>query len=414
MTIEAVVSLVPRGGLKGFSDAEVLSGTFAVMGERRIVTANLVAHLAEVERRQLHLREAYSSMYDFCVRGLGLSEGSAFRHIAGARVARDYPEVIEMLADGRLHLTALALLAGRLSAENHEELLAAAAGKSKAEIEQLLRTWFPKPDVPDCVETQPCRPSHAGAGAVSPAGQASLPADPGSAGAVAPLSEDRVVVQFSASARLKAKLEHALNLMSHTNPSRKLEPVFERALDALVRELENKKLGKTNRPRRSRGVKPGDVSREVKREVYERDGGQCTYVSESGVRCEARTQLEFDHIQPRALGGSGDAANTRLRCRPHNQLWAREVYGDETIDSRIRLRQRKPRQEKPQNEPVRPPSLTPDVHDKLFAALTTLGFRAAPVKKVLSGLTNDTSLAAPTEQLLRKAILLLTPASERR
>ena len=57
--------------------------------------------------------------------------------------------------------------------------------------------------------------------------------------------------------------------MSHVN--RKLEVVFERALDALIRELENKQWGKTERPRRSGGRKDRRPSRADKREVYERD-----------------------------------------------------------------------------------------------------------------------------------------------
>ena len=50
---------------------------------------------------------------------------------------------------------------------------------------------------------------------------------------------------------LKAKLEHAQDLMSHV--SRELEVVVERALDALIRELSNKRWGKPDKPRRSRG-----------------------------------------------------------------------------------------------------------------------------------------------------------------
>ena len=39
--------------------------------------------------------------------------------------------------------------------------------------------------------------------------------------------------------------------MSHV--SRELEVVVERALDALIRELSNKRWGKPDKPRRSRG-----------------------------------------------------------------------------------------------------------------------------------------------------------------
>jgi Holliday junction resolvasome RuvABC DNA-binding subunit len=54
----------------------------------------------------------------------------------------------------------------------------------------------------------------------------------------------------------------------------------------------------------------------------------------------------------------------------------------------------------------------PETHEKLFAALTTLGFRAAPVQRALVEL--EARAESPMDQLLREAILLLTPARQRR
>jgi uncharacterized protein (DUF4415 family) len=67
----------------------------------------------------------------------------------------------------------------------------------------------------------------------------------------------------------------------------------------------------------------------VKRQVVERDQGRCTYVGESGRRCDARERLEFDHIEPVARGGQASAGNIRLLCRAHNQLAAEEMFGAE-------------------------------------------------------------------------------------
>jgi 5-methylcytosine-specific restriction endonuclease McrA len=61
--------------------------------------------------------------------------------------------------------------------------------------------------------------------------------------------------------------------------------------------------------------------------VWERDGGQCTYVSPEGRRCTERQFLEFDHIEPVARGGQASVENTRLRCRSHNQYEAERVFG---------------------------------------------------------------------------------------
>src|SRR5207245_2223815 len=65
----------------------------------------------------------------------------------------------------------------------------------------------------------------------------------------------------------------------------------------------------------------------IRREVWERDGGQCTFVSNDGKRCEARARLEYDHANPVARGGETTVAGLRLRCRPHNQYAAECTYG---------------------------------------------------------------------------------------
>ncbi|HZZ85628.1 MAG TPA: HNH endonuclease [Anaeromyxobacteraceae bacterium] len=79
----------------------------------------------------------------------------------------------------------------------------------------------------------------------------------------------------------------------------------------------------------------------LRREVWARDRGRCTWRGEDGHRCESRWQLEFDHVVPVALGGPTDAANLRLACRAHNTFHAEEVFGREHM---ARFRREAPRQ----------------------------------------------------------------------
>jgi 5-methylcytosine-specific restriction endonuclease McrA len=74
----------------------------------------------------------------------------------------------------------------------------------------------------------------------------------------------------------------------------------------------------------------------VRRAVFDRDGGRCTYVSPDGHRCDSRWQLELDHVQPAALGGASTVENTRLRCKAHNTLHAEETFGREHMARRRR------------------------------------------------------------------------------
>jgi 5-methylcytosine-specific restriction endonuclease McrA len=128
------------------------------------------------------------------------------------------------------------------------------------------------------------------------------------------------------------KLERARALLSHAIPSRDVAQVLDRALDALIAQLEKRKLGATTKPRERRRPTRQDsrhIPAHVKRAVRARDGDRCTYIAESGRRCETRDRLEWDHSVPIALGGRSTVGNIRLRCRAHNQLHADRVFGPE-------------------------------------------------------------------------------------
>jgi hypothetical protein len=73
----------------------------------------------------------------------------------------------------------------------------------------------------------------------------------------------------------------------------------------------------------------------ARREVYARDRGQCTFISNEGTRCEARGWLEFDHVRPWASRGGSEAGNLRLRCRAHNLLHARQCFGAMHVAARM-------------------------------------------------------------------------------
>ncbi|MCB9576300.1 MAG: hypothetical protein H6717_04680 [Polyangiaceae bacterium] len=382
ISVELSTTKHSLSALQDLSNRDLWSSAVVANAGRRKATARLVAHLAEIDRRELVYDEGYSSMYDFCVRGLGMSEGTAYRSIAGARAARSFPVVLSLLADGNLHLSGLSLLAPRLTEENHTALLEEAAGKTSAGIRVVLARWFPKPDVPDRVERLP---------------QGGKGPRPG----VEPLSEGRFEVHFSAGESLKAKLEHAQNLMSHV--SRELEVVIERALDALIRELSNKRWGKTDKPRRSRGTKRGDPGRATRREVYARDGAQCCFVSESGVRCTAKAYLQYDHIEATGIGGGDDASNGRVFCRSHNLNAAKKIFGREYVEEKIRLRQRR----RSDTEDAADAEAR-EKQDKLLLALTSQGFKKAEATKATEKLAAE-ARSLSLEELLRRALALLVP-----
>jgi 5-methylcytosine-specific restriction endonuclease McrA len=70
----------------------------------------------------------------------------------------------------------------------------------------------------------------------------------------------------------------------------------------------------------------------VRRAVFERDEGRCTYTDTSGRRCAESHRLELHHLQAFARGGEHTETNLALRCRAHNALAAEQDFGRELIE----------------------------------------------------------------------------------
>jgi hypothetical protein len=246
-----------------------------------------------------------------------------------------------------------------LDETNAEELFALCQRKSFRQVQQLLAARFPKPDAEDSIRrvperTQPVGP-HTSAvtrstempaqyqtSAPAPAPALSSPPTFAPAKAahrqVEPLSQDRFAVRFTADAEFLALLEEVRGLNGHRDPSGDLLALLKAGLQAHHRELLKQRFAVGRKPRSGRlptaksDPTPADSSRghipaEVAREVYERDCGQCTFVSATGRRCTARRQLELDHIVPWVVSHDDSPRNLRLRCRAHNQLGARRYFG---------------------------------------------------------------------------------------
>ena len=294
--------------LTHLSDAELLSSIQLALGSERTLIAKTIAHLSEIEERRLHLRTAHASLFEFCLRALKMSEGEAFRRITAARLLRRFPVIYELVESGAVHLSALAMLRDHLTDENHAELLDAACGKTKRELQRVLAERFPEPDAPSQIRKLPERKQTGDDAAVGkniggpthdhPDGPAASEANhnvtlnepepppaptageacgtqqrntaPKDRPRVEPLSPSRYKVQFTASNEFREKLERACDLLSHANPSRDLAMVLDRAIDALLKDLEKSKLKKTDRPRRNpRNSTTDRIPDHVRREVFE-------------------------------------------------------------------------------------------------------------------------------------------------
>ena len=71
--------------LSHLGDRTLLHDLATLVARERTTTAQLLAHLAEVDARRLHLPAGFPSMFLYCVHELGLSEDGAFKRIRAAR-----------------------------------------------------------------------------------------------------------------------------------------------------------------------------------------------------------------------------------------------------------------------------------------------------------------------------------------
>lgn len=229
------------------------------------------------------------------------------------------PGLLPALADGRIHLSTIRLLAPLLTRENEHALIALATHRPKRELEILLAARFPK------VEALRLDEGIAALGSSAPRPR------------VEPLSAMRFSIQLTVSKETHDKLREAHALLRHAIPSADMELVVDRALDALL-HVAKKKFAATGKPRPN--ARPTTnrrhVPAQVRRAVRKRDRGRCTFVGVTGHPCDTRDWLEFDHIVPVAHGGQATVEGIRLRCRTHNQLEAERVFGKAFIEKRRR------------------------------------------------------------------------------
>jgi hypothetical protein len=294
-------------------------------------------------------------MHAYCVDELRLSEDAAYKRIRAGRAARDFPMLFDAVARGDLSLAAVHLLASHLTEGNAADLMAAAAGKRRVEIEALLAARFPCSEFLAIGEVARLNqtlvqlaPGPVDAGnslsANDPIPQSEVrdahariarlaTDDPAVRPRVTPVSAERYLLHVPIDRATHDKLKHAVALLGHAIPSGDVAQVLDRALDTLVRTLERRKCARTARPARGGGPRPRrtpgsrHVPAHVRRAVWERDRGQCTFVGDTGHRCGASTRLEFDHVEPVARGGRATVETIRLRCRAHNQFEAERVFG---------------------------------------------------------------------------------------
>ena len=362
-----------RTSMKTLTNEQLLTNLRELTRRERRLTLAVIDYLGEVEHRRIHLERGYSAMFYFCTREIGYSESAANRRIRAARCVRRFPGVRELLESRRLTMSVLCVVAADLTSDNSDRLLQSVCGKSTRQAIDLMAQLRPvrrarerirsvavlrnppgdSPPGKELFRAPAANPPHASPQrqALTPAEDPGPPQPPQPAGGNKPADppapvERKYAFEFAGSEAFLKKYQRVAALYSRRTTGRvTIVTVFEGVLDEYIRHndpvlrIERRRKrekvalhkqinspGKTDTP----GPVP-DHSRHVpsavRDEVQRRDGDRCTYVSPDGKRCEAIQNLQVDHIEPHALGGSHELPNLRLLCAAHNRLMAEKIFG---------------------------------------------------------------------------------------
>lgn len=362
--------------LSSMPDNELIARLEYLRHAERAACTDILTHLNEVERRSLHLRRGYPSLFAYCTGYLRYSESAAARLVQAARSVRRFPRVSAMLESGEINLMTLGLVANLLSETTVDTWLDRIRGKTQRQVEAIASTVRPPVTLRDrarLVHVAVPRPSPLPLAPVSkttadastppapalgppsdsspssgtrpgpgtPAGASAESGKTGDKGASDPMvTKPRVYIQFLADQSFMAKYRTAAALLSNRLSRLTFESVFTALIEDFIR-----RHGPVERhQRRERAAARGAVSlrtsipRGTRDAVFSRDCSRCTYVGSDGKRCDETIHLHVDHIKPVARGGTNDIANLRLLCARHNRLQAEKILGREEMRKFSRTR----------------------------------------------------------------------------
>jgi hypothetical protein len=157
-------------------------------------------------------------------------------------------------------------------------------------------------------------------------------------GQVVALAPRRYKIEITVDQQTHDQLRTLQDLLGHRIADADPAIIVSRAIDRLLVDTLAKKAALTDRtrsgerPEHSEGLsdrRTRAIPAAIRREIWQRDGGRCTFVDDQGHRCRGTRSVEYHHETPYGKGGRHRVDNIALRCRAHNQYQADLDFGRE-------------------------------------------------------------------------------------
>ena len=261
--------------------------------------AELIDILQQVEAHQVFLERGNSSLFNYVITELGLSESTAYSLITVARKAHEVPELKAQIQAGEITLSNARRIAPLLQAKSPEsngEWIRKASELSCRDLEKEI------------VKVRPEEATRERATYVT---------------------ENRVKLEVGLSEIELLKLRRVQDLLSQ---SKKRAVSLEETIAELTAEylsrhdpLEKAKRAKPSETIRKQVSRPVPGKREpipaaVLHQVNLRDQRRCTHYN-GAERCNQSRWIDIHHKIPVSEGGANTEDNLTTLCTAHHKLW---------------------------------------------------------------------------------------------
>jgi hypothetical protein len=333
--------------LRILKDKELLEQTKIVAQSEREVLTKMLHHLREIDRRKLFSDLGYQSLFEYAVKELKYSEGQAGRRIQAMRLIKEIPEIERKIESGSLNLINVSQVQSlfkeakrasiSVSKSDKISLLKKLENKSKLEGQKIIENMRPVLNLKPKAESK----TEISLSEETRTKFSELRSLLGFKGSQMSLTE---LVEFMADhtiESLKIQKFGKKRVLNDGQLGKTQEKVLrdspplkiEKNIFSDFRHLKTQKNDLSASPfLKIPPVESQKVSRQIpkhiKFQVWKRDMGKC-------MKCGSTSNLNYDHIQPYALGGSSSSENLRLLCFSCNQRRAIQTFGFRALEKHI-------------------------------------------------------------------------------
>ena len=284
--------------LEMMTDIQLHQSLLHYVKREKAETIEVLRHLVLILKRRSFADHGATSLFNYCVDCLGYTRAESYARVCATKLMAENVGVEEKLERGTLGLSTATELYGRmkkeeegsgikLTPEKKEEIIGKVDGLSARETTKILDIEFP---------------------------------------AQTPKEKKRNFQMDESTYRDLQRLKIKMGLKTEEEVLKILVAEKEKSLDVPKKEIKKEK-----------GTLPLKLGRyipkKIKLLVMERANYQCEFISPiNGLRCEAREDLQYDHVQLYCRKGASDETNLRVACGQHNRRLAILDLGFKKMD----------------------------------------------------------------------------------